>query len=149
MGEFFKGWRRKIGVVTLVMACVFAAGWIRSFTITDEIWTVTPNSVRYGIASWQGGVEYSKLKYVAVLKPQWGRAAQPIGGNSKRTTQSPWVFHGRIESNNGGPTHLHGLGVPYWSIVMPLTLLSAWLLFSKPRQSTSVKITEPFPNEGA
>src|SRR4051812_32510505 len=27
MREFFKGWRRKIGVVTLAMACVFAALW--------------------------------------------------------------------------------------------------------------------------
>ncbi len=25
------------------------------------------------------------------------------------------------------------LVIPYWSIVIPLTLLSAWLLFSKPR----------------
>ena len=30
MGEFFKGWRRKVGVLTLLIACVFAAGWIRS-----------------------------------------------------------------------------------------------------------------------
>jgi len=31
MGEFFKGWRRKTGVVTLVMACVFTGGWVRSY----------------------------------------------------------------------------------------------------------------------
>ena len=30
MREFFKPWRRKIGVVTLVMACVLMAGWVRS-----------------------------------------------------------------------------------------------------------------------
>ena len=28
MGDYFKPWRRKIGVATLVMACVFAAGWV-------------------------------------------------------------------------------------------------------------------------
>jgi len=30
MGEFFKGLRRRIGIVTLLMACVFMGGWIRS-----------------------------------------------------------------------------------------------------------------------
>jgi len=36
MGEFFKGWRRKIGVVSLVVACVFAAGWVRSYQRFDR-----------------------------------------------------------------------------------------------------------------
>ena len=35
MREFFQGWRRKVGVVTLVMACVLTAGWVRSFLIRD------------------------------------------------------------------------------------------------------------------
>lgn len=30
MGEFFTGWRRKIGSLMLALACVFAAGWFRS-----------------------------------------------------------------------------------------------------------------------
>ena len=28
MSDFFKPWRRKIGVVTLFVACVFAGGWV-------------------------------------------------------------------------------------------------------------------------
>ena len=36
MGDFFKPWRRKIGVVTLLMACVFAAGWVKSFSTVDS-----------------------------------------------------------------------------------------------------------------
>jgi hypothetical protein len=35
------------------------------------------------------------------------------------------------------------LVVPYWSIVIPLTLLSAWLLLGKPRQA---KKAESLPN---
>ena len=30
MGDYFKPWRRKIGCVTLVLACLFMAGWVRS-----------------------------------------------------------------------------------------------------------------------
>jgi len=37
MKEFFQGWRRKIGVVTLVMALVFMAGWVRSLVVEDEL----------------------------------------------------------------------------------------------------------------
>lgn len=32
MHDFFNGWRRKVGVATLVMACVFTAGWVRSYS---------------------------------------------------------------------------------------------------------------------
>ena len=39
--------------------------------------------------------------------------------------------------------------VPYWSIIIPLTALSAFLLLTKPRKSTPKKITEPNPAEGA
>ena len=35
MREFFRGWRRKAGCVTLVMALVFMAGWIRRLLISD------------------------------------------------------------------------------------------------------------------
>ena len=37
MGDFFKGWRRKVGCVTLVMACGMATMWLRSFTTIDQI----------------------------------------------------------------------------------------------------------------
>jgi hypothetical protein len=37
MHTFFYGWRRKVGVVTLVMACVFMGVWIRSRVAPDTI----------------------------------------------------------------------------------------------------------------
>ena len=37
MVEFFKGWRRKIGCVTLLMALVFMAGWLRNYFIRDSV----------------------------------------------------------------------------------------------------------------
>ena len=38
MRAFFKPWRRKIGVLTLGLACVFAGLWIRGITIQDSLW---------------------------------------------------------------------------------------------------------------
>ena len=36
MREFFSGWKRKTGCLTLLMACVLAAGWVRSLTTEDS-----------------------------------------------------------------------------------------------------------------
>ena len=35
MREFFRGWKRKIGIVTLLMACASSVGWIRSVSRFD------------------------------------------------------------------------------------------------------------------
>lgn len=37
IGGYFRGWKRKAGVVTLVMACVCAAGWVRSLNFSDAL----------------------------------------------------------------------------------------------------------------
>lgn len=35
MRGFFKGWRRKLGVATLVAACGFIGPWVRSLYVMD------------------------------------------------------------------------------------------------------------------
>ena len=37
MREFFRGWRRKVGVVTLVVALTLMAMWLRSYLFNDEV----------------------------------------------------------------------------------------------------------------
>jgi hypothetical protein len=37
MSDFFHGWRRKAGFVTLLMAIVFMAGWVRSMSGIDVV----------------------------------------------------------------------------------------------------------------
>ena len=41
------------------------------------------------------------------------------------------------------------LVVPYWSLTIPLTFISLWLLLSKPRRSTPKKLDEPVPEKVA
>jgi hypothetical protein len=36
MGNLFHGFRRKLGVVTLLLACVFTVGWVRSLIVEDK-----------------------------------------------------------------------------------------------------------------
>jgi len=49
-------------------------------------------------------------------------------------------IHRKIESNGGA--------IPYWFVVLQLTMLSAYLLIKKPKTSTQKKITEPIVVEG-
>jgi len=59
VGEFFKPTRRKLGVMTLVIACVFAAGWMRSLFFIDGISFTSGKDTTEsfvsagGFASWQ------------------------------------------------------------------------------------------------
>jgi hypothetical protein len=98
MREFFRGWKRKAGCVTLLLACVFAAGWVRSqnsidsFVISD-----------FEFVSLNGRIDFGVL---------WRRVSIGIG-----------EF----------PEYHAYKCVYYWSLVLPLTLLSAYLLVSKQR----------------
>lgn len=53
MREFFKGWRRKVGCVTLVMACVLTVGLLRSYYNQENL-TVYHGQDSYLIHSREG-----------------------------------------------------------------------------------------------
>ena len=160
MGEFFNRWRRKFGLVTLVMACVFAGGWVRSVTIYEDATFLMSSKSQLFIESGDGIFSFGRLlahdpEYFSTQpKTDWHRFAphQHIreGWESLRWY---WRF-----SNVGIGGHHSGVApqiddlllvvMPYWAITVPLTLISLWLLLSKPRTSTPMKITEPTPAEG-
>ena len=37
MSDLFQGWRRKIGLTTLLLALVFMSGWVRSLNTGDYV----------------------------------------------------------------------------------------------------------------
>jgi hypothetical protein len=166
MGEFFWGWRRKVGLMTLLMACVFAAGWVRSFYVRDTIiiygrFPVLSVSSKDGQLSWEKQLPF-------VLKGPFN-PVQDLNDGAQNYWE-PWDIHWRWRREWYG--FLFGSGVlslsldkfppnerrwmseppqkrrvevwmiPYWSIVIPLTLLSAFLLLSTPHQSTPKKTAE-------
>ena len=96
MGDFFKGWRRKAGVVTLAMAMLLTDAWIRSISTRDSV----------------GFRLFGKWNVAASEEQslQWGAEVPST------ILWNVWT-------------------VPYWSIVLPLTLLSAWLILAKPRNA--------------
>jgi hypothetical protein len=155
MDSYFKPWKRKIGLLTLAMACVFAAGWVRSQTTVDLMYLDFPNSnfvfisgsgsfliVRDTRFTWADPAVVTKMSvilvpvdysYFNVRGYRRGWAATNVG------------VYSSVEDAlmNGTPTAM----TPYGYVVIPLTLLSAFLLLSKPRKSTQMKLTEPIPEK--
>ena len=104
MSDYFRGWRRKVGVMTLVMACLFMVGWFRSQTRFEYI-DFSFGNVSYGVTSMHSGLAFSRtmeLDPTSVLdfidfksvelfiKPQ-----DPFNG-------TPWSRHQAFNSTGGG-----------------------------------------------
>jgi hypothetical protein len=122
MYTFFHGWRRKAGVVSLLIAIAMIGGWIRSRFILDCVQLRDRDSM-HQLDSFCGCVRWLRFDLVPqarrnnLASPFW--ASRPIdirqGQVGFRWDQDNWA-------------------VPFWSITLPLTLLSAYLILWKPRK---------------
>ena len=152
MGDYLKPWRRKIGVLSLVLACVCAAGWMRSRRIADSI-TYPVEKHRFdslvsatGSLVWQRNhlvPQPAELEGAAVtgpISPIW--QTSPIsdeGADEDSGLIWSWRFCG-FGIAGSPPEQDQELGMsatllylPYWSVVLPLALLASYLLLSKPQ----------------
>jgi hypothetical protein len=159
VGEFFKPLRRKLGVLTLLLACVLMVGWTRSLLIPDGV-------------SWaQGNVAYQVISHAGSIRGQcqrWQLWGQPDSSpvplmrrirffrpskrdlaqhpmmifSAENRRDYPGLSFGTYFTNDpattANPNTPHVVWVKrcvvqYWLITIPLTLMSAWLLLSKPR----------------
>ena len=134
MAEFFKSWRRKVGVMTLLIACLCLGGWVRSLNTIDLIF------VRGGliVVSLRGNFSFSHRVHVL---------SQTLSGGFPSKIRSSDFREGlKIWSMDASSTITiqtdHAM-IPYWSLVLPATALSAYLLLTKPRESTRKKVAEP------
>lgn len=137
MDEFFSGWRRKTGCVTLVLACVFATGWIRSLSTTDFFHCVSQegsaSDLGLSIGGYLGWEYWYDLPRPALRIPKWVSSdPMPIHRLAEDHDMTWRVKCWGIEIGTvAGDTEF--VFVWYGWIVVPLTLLSAYLLLSKPR----------------
>ena len=137
MWSYFKPLRRKASVVTLVLASGLAAMWVRSearcdllgIPIAHDTWLYLQSFehvICFGISS---GVDWE----FGILESQGADRAQYLKSNRYFTWYEQWPGFG-IAGNDNWPKSLQReVDTPYWLIVIPLALLSAYLLLSKPR----------------
>jgi hypothetical protein len=171
MGDFFHGWRRKIGVVTLLAACVLAAGWIRSFSREDEI-AITLLHRRQSFDSLSGMIHSWSWRGEAQSWPyEWHSREVIVERPPKLPVDSlitgmrcPLIVEERLmlakivasAFDDSQSDHVDSIShslrkrtIPYWMIVLPLTMFSAYLLLIKPRKSVAKKPNEPPSGEEA
>ena len=158
--DFFRGWRRRVEVVTLLLTCVLIAGWVWSYVISDFV-NINLQTSRYQLRSVFGTLQFSRIT------PSLNRKQSLIGWKSYPTASvvalkidaagkrlPDWEDGCKVEWRR----EFHGLAIctatrenvrfetirlPYWFIVTPLTFLPFWLLLSKPHKSNQKKNAEP------
>ena len=131
VGEFFKGWRRKAGLVTLAMACLLAVGWMRSYVVEDRL-AFTNGDFRHAISSFQGNVGWDHW----LNSPPVDGFGWSSGWRNLNAPISPRPTYYRAPPGSPlGQLQFESRAVPYWPFVVPLTPLSAWLILGKPRKA--------------
>ena len=101
MRDFFRGWRRKVGVVTLVLACVFTGFWVLSLISSNKL-VIESSRTNDFAKSIELRSEGGMMQYVESTELYFGDHDNEI------------LFE-----------------YAYWSIVIPLALLAAFLLLTK------------------
>ena len=140
------------------MALVFVAGWVRSLTQEDNF-SLNVFPQRIAADSTLGKVHFFRYEnYV-----QWNHGGKPPFSLLQWETfraADPEPFEGvGIRAAASGSLNQFGRDavsptiltfvIPYWSIVIPMTFVSAYLLLTKPRKTPPKKISEPTHANGA
>lgn len=163
MLESFRGWKRKVGCVTLVLACVFAVGWVRSFGTQDTLTVRLNPSAHHKLISVSGrllvmtlsidGGPIAIVHHWTVRPTEENRFSYEVWfpDSSGTITKDHLSMAFWSSGTDGGAFYDSTIAVkwyqfPYWSIVLPLTAISAWLLLSKPRAMTKPPITPASEN---
>lgn len=159
MTEFYRGWRRKTGVLTLVMALVFVGGWMRSLFIYDNVRFSSSNSTlitvsfREGTIVWTVGTYHAGNFQSGWRLPDWESC--PLSGSEPldvtyRQVEWQWQWcgccHGAYFWGEGFKNEVWI--IPYGFAIFPLTMISAFLLLSKGRKTKQEKILGNHGNRG-
>ena len=160
MGDFFRGWRRKVGCITLMMACAFAAGWVRSKSRQDDV-RISVGYLPLFFNSCNGQLTWWQLQYLETV-PTYSFV---FDWQTNPETRGRIFSFSKVvvpkKGRSSGPVHVRipraelleqallvNWTADYWTFTIPLTFISAWLLLSKPRKSLPKKSVEPIPDEG-
>jgi hypothetical protein len=117
----FKPLRRKIGLITLGLACVFTVAWARSRFVSDDL---EVGSGGYYLLFRSEDEEFSSA---------WRGASQ-----NRRPVM---IWHSERTATKNSRFEHYPLPLRYPFIAVPLTLLSVWLLISKP--GAGIQVSAP------
>jgi hypothetical protein len=154
MPSYFTPWRRKIGVLTLGLACLFAAGWVRSLSVADiigfelgnpPITIVSFNGEMLLIINRNSGMNRTRHSWpLWVTKDSFPSFESIVAdGWTGKKIRMFGVFYATAEYSDIRQNNaLTDVGIEYWLPVTALTFASA-ILLSNARQSKPPDDTFP------
>lgn len=138
MREFFRGWRRKVGCVLLLMALFWAREWTLSYLGGSMINLSRANRIVclkgcVTLVMMNSGGDY----ILPWIRDANGDTAVSPGNNWsqewRRTFAGLELGCDLYGAASQEVDRARWYRVPHWFIVLPLTLLSAYLMLWKPR----------------
>lgn len=125
--------------MTLIIACVMTSGWIRSWGLQDAFTFHSGKHTKDSLFSLAGALVWVRYDEMQDEFPR------PTGFSSVRFVGRPFEdpdiqWRGRRWGFGVGKLKSEPIvfrTIPYWSLIMPVTLLSAWLLLWRRRKPTS------------
>jgi hypothetical protein len=134
MRDFFKGWRRKAGCVTLVMALAMVALWSRSY-LTNDIGMLAVGDWQHEFSSIDGEILWRCWRPVGI-RPADGYERIPV--NALQRVASVKGVHWLSRFDNSDTRR-----IAYWSLILPPTILAAVLLLWPRRK----RLAPPRPDQ--
>jgi hypothetical protein len=144
MTEFFKSWRRKIGIATLALASLFATGWVRSSVFEDFVIRIAPDDI-IGLTSHSRGISWTRFtpyeseqfkvgwRFYSIEQKLLGYGDAYNGYNVLWRWRCAGFDFGARQDDDYCKS-LVDWTIPYWAVTIPLTITSAWLLLFRPRK---------------
>ena len=144
MCEFDRKWKVRTGCVTLAITSLLTLGWCRSPFVEDSIEIATGKHTSVALVSAYSQLvfktEFCQSHDYTSYKPTW-RSIKLYPG-MRWYDASPTVFNWKWLGFGHAEVPYKELFdddwddfrstyefAPYWSVILPLTLLSAWLLW--------------------
>ncbi|MDB5347775.1 MAG: hypothetical protein JWP89_6152 [Schlesneria sp.] len=154
MWAFFRGWRRKVGCITLLVACLFLVMYLRSRVLLDEIAIVASTHQQECYGSMNGVFFWQSYEAtLAVFTPtpyfSYGKLAfkpdGPFDPDNPGDAQwrSRWFGGGIVEfptlpirtvNGSGGAVSITLRYISYWYFIVPLTAVAAYLILCRPQK---------------
>ena len=153
----------------LVMSLVLTGEWMRSLSIADlvvyaygrdsieskHVITVHCLFSANGKLTWSSGLlRSSNAAFTDEVESRYQYPCWKTDSSIAKFGSSPLtcIWNGGDFAIQQYPSHPDQIAdfvfAPYWSIILPLTMLSAYLLLSKPHVLTHKKRPEPTANDG-
>jgi hypothetical protein len=160
MRGFFNPWRRKIGVVTLAVACVVMVAWVRSLSVKDliEFSDITGFAKKENrlaaLATERQSLVLMVYKITEVVSGVDDGTANPVSQSGQvdiplpasLVNNPPHVLSIKAMPTQPSKSTLTAVYrvplviIPFWTLATPLTLVSLWLLLSKPQSAKTTEI---------